>query len=115
MPYVKIQTNWDLSGERQRTLSKKLSETVATALGKSQQYVMTALETGVEMNLGGTDDPMVYVEFKSLGLQTSQTGELSHKLCAFFEEEIHVKQDRIYIVFDSPAPALWGWNGKTFG
>lgn len=115
MPYLKIQTNWDLSVERQRALLKKASSEVAKYLGKPEQYVMTSLHTGVQMTMGGTDKPTVYIELKSLGLESSQTTELSKKLCDFIHEEIHVPTNRIYIVFESPDSKFWGWNKSTFG
>jgi len=114
MPYLQIQTNVEIAQENQATLLTHASQTVAQALGKSENYVMVALEENVPMLFGGSNDPCAFLLLQSLGLQHQQTAELSEKLCDFIAKQLNIAKDRIYIEFASPERIMWGWNGKTF-
>jgi len=55
MPYLQIQTNIDVEPEQQATLLAKASQTVANALGKSENYVMVALQANIPMLFARSD------------------------------------------------------------
>ena len=111
MPYVEIRTNvtTDEAG-----LALELSALTAKLLGKSEAYVMVAVESGRMMIFSGCEEPAVFLNLKSLGLEQAQTPELSEQLCAFLVDKLGVLPDRIYVQFESPSRAMWGWNGRTF-
>lgn len=115
MPYLKIQTNIALPAEAKKPLLSVLSKTTSELLGKSENYVMVALESGVAMMFAGNDEPVAYLEFKSLALPEDKTAEISAGLCSLIEQELDISSDRIYIEFAGPERHMWGWNKRTFG
>lgn len=114
MPLLRIQTNTELPREQQRALLATASRLVANQLGKPERYVMVALEHNPAMLFAGEEDPLAYLELKSIGLPAAATGSLSRALCELVEEALGISPDRVYIEFSDAAPHMWGWNGGTF-
>jgi phenylpyruvate tautomerase PptA (4-oxalocrotonate tautomerase family) len=114
VPYLKIQTNQPLAAEAETRLLDSASRVVAEALGKSEQYVMVAVQASVAMQFAGSDAPTAYLELKSIGLLADHTPALSTTLCELVGQQLDIQPDRIYIEFTDVPRALWGWNGGTF-
>ena len=114
MPYLKIQTNQSLDTTAEKALMIKASANVADLLKKPESYVMVFVESNQPMLFAGTDDPLAYLELKSIGLPEESTKELSSSLCNLIAEELSIEQNRIYIEFSNADRPLWGWNGSTF-
>ncbi len=112
MPYLKIQTNQPI--EHTDVVLSAASKLVATALGKPERYVVVTLEPSRPMLFGGSDDPLAFLELKSIGLAQDETDELSDALCGFVEEHLAVDPERVYIEFAAARGAMWGWNRGTF-
>ena len=113
MPLLKIQTNNVLDTTQQETLLSRASQQLAEALGKPERYVMVAMQPQASMLFAGTDDPLAYLELKSIGLPEDKTTELSTMLCALMAEH-GIPADRVYIEFTDAPRAMWGWNNGTF-
>ena len=114
MPLLKIQTNRPIDATAQKALASKASQTVADLLGKPERYVMVSIEHNPAMLFGGSDEPLAYLELKSIGLPESQTTDLSRSLCEMLKETLDLSADRIYIEFSDAPRKMWGWNGGTF-
>ncbi|WP_455234747.1 phenylpyruvate tautomerase MIF-related protein [Thiogranum longum] len=114
MPLLKIQTNRQLNEEQQTLLIKRASEAVAAMLGKPERYVMVSFEHNPAMLFSGSDEPLAYLELKSIGLPESKTSDLSQRLSSLVDGELGVRADRIYIEFADAPRSMWGWNGGTF-
>lgn len=112
MPYIKIQTNVEVADKQE--LLKKLSSAASSGIGKPETYIMTAFSLVEAMTFGGTTEPAVFIECKSIGLKEDQTAELSNLLCSFCKDELNVPKDRVYIEFSSALGVMWGWDGRTF-
>ncbi|MFC1567891.1 phenylpyruvate tautomerase MIF-related protein [Pseudomonadota bacterium] len=112
MPVLNIRTNVIME-EKHRFL-KAASARIAAALGKPESYVMTMISDNQEMLFAGNNEPLAYVELKSLGLTTAQTTALSENICEFISTELEINPSRIYIEFASPEREMFGWNGGTF-
>ncbi len=112
MPYLKIQTNQQIA--QQDEVIKKVSGIIASQLGKSEKYVMVALEPDFRMSFAGSTEPAAFLQLKSIGLPESRTKEISSTLCGFLEKELGIPQNRIYIEFTDVERSYWGWNGSTF-
>ncbi len=112
MPYIKIQTNAKISNSEE--VLHKLSALMAAELGKPEAYVMTAFDPLESMTFGGSSEPAVFIECKSIGLNKNQTAGLSSALCAFSNETLQVPSNRVYIEFTGAEGAMWGWDGRTF-
>lgn len=98
-----------------KDLAVKATEACAAALGKREASVQALVTAGVALLHGGTDEPAATVELKSLGLQEDACPALSKAICEFLEAELGIPGTRVYIEFVSPARAMFGWNGGTFG
>jgi phenylpyruvate tautomerase PptA (4-oxalocrotonate tautomerase family) len=114
MPFLKIQTNRSLSEAEAKSLVARSSAVVAEQLGKPERYVMTSVETNPVMLFAGTDEPLAYLELKSIGLPESMTADISQALCALVSGETGIRPDRIYIEFADAPRKMWGWDGGTF-
>ena len=114
MPYLKIQTNQELSESSQKGLLEKASATVSRELGKPESYVMVAIDPPRPMLFAGSSDPVAYLELKSIGLPGDSTKNISSALCELISKELSISKDRIYIEFATAERNMWGWNSSTF-
>lgn len=110
MPLLSIETNCNNT----ETLLDSASKSVATALGKPEQYVMVRFQHNPDMLFAGTGEPLAYLELKSIGLPESNTTELSAQLCDLLQTELSIDSNRVYIEFYNAPRHLWGWNRATF-
>ena len=113
MPYLKIQINQDFDEKKKAEIMDKISKLVAKELGKPESMIMIVLETATTMVFGGTNEPTLFMELKSVGLPESKTSDLSKSLCDFAEQYLNVKKERVYIEFANATGLMWGWNGNT--
>ena len=114
MPYLQIQTNQSLDEAQRQALMQQSSKAVADILGKPENYVMVAIQSSVPMLFAGNDQPLAYLQLKSLGLPESSTVDFSKALCDLLNHELDINPNRIYIEFSSPDRHMWGWNKQTF-
>lgn len=114
MPLLQIQTNQPLDSNQQQDLLGKASAEVAALLGKPEHYVMISYVHNQAMLFGGSNEPLAYLELKSIGLPESKTASLSAALTQLLGDQLGVPADRIYIEFADAPRAMWGWNGGTF-
>lgn len=114
MPYLKIQTNRELSDDVKQEILKKTSLLVSKNLGKPEKYVMVRLDPAQPMMFAGSTTPCAYLELKSIGLPESKTEMLSKVLCQFLSDELKIPSERVYIEFADAKDSMWGWNGSTF-
>lgn len=114
MPLLSIETNQALDETQANTLITRASATTASLLGKPASYVMIRVTHNPNMMFGGNQDPLAYLELKSLGLPEDRTTELSRGLCDLMSDGLDIPAERIYIEFTNGTRHLWGWNGGTF-
>jgi len=114
MPFVKLQTNIQLGDETCQQLMKQVSSLTASQLGKPESYVMVAVEPSCSMLFAGNNQPLCYLELKSIGLPEDKTATISTALCELINDAIDISPERIYIEFTNAPRAMWGWNSGTF-
>lgn len=114
MPYLKIQTNLPLSKKAERSVLQDASALVAKELGKPEEFVMVALQPDTPMMFAGTDDPVAFLELKSIGLPADKTKRLSRTLCDLINRHLGIKPERVYVKFIDVLHSMWGWKGDTF-
>ena len=114
MPFLRIQTNRTLPEADARSLSSHASKLVAEHLLKPERYVMTSVESYPAMHFAGSDEPLAYLELKSIGLPESITAGVSEALCQLVSSETGTDTARIYIEFTDAPRKMWGWNNGTF-
>lgn len=114
MPILIIKTNNVIDKSDITKVTQSASKLVASELKKPEEYVMVSFEQSQQMLFAGSNEPLAYVELKSIGLRESQTAALSASLCQLINDHINVPKDRIYIEFTNAPRKMWGWNGGTF-
>ena len=114
MPYLKIQTNLPLSEKAERNILKDASALVAQELGKPEEFVMIAAQPDTPMLFAGTDDPVAFLELKSIGLPAQKTKQLSQALCGLINKHLGIRPERVYVKFIDVRHGMWGWKGDTF-
>lgn len=114
MPYLKIQTNIPLTKKAERNILQTASSLVAEELAKPEDFVMIAVQPDTPMLFAGTDDPVAFLEMKSIGLKASQTKSLCKALCEMVEKHLGIPKDRVYAKFIDVKRGMWGWKGDMF-
>lgn len=114
MPYLKIQTNLPLSKKAERAVLKNASQLVSELLEKPESFVMVALQPNTPMLFSGSDEPVAFLELKSIGLPARRTKDLCESLCQMIEGHLGVPRDRVYVKFIDVKRGMWGWKGDTF-
>jgi phenylpyruvate tautomerase PptA (4-oxalocrotonate tautomerase family) len=112
MPYLSIQTNVEIADKQ--TLITEASKTLASALNKSEMYVMVAVRANVDMSFAASYEPCAYLELKSIALPEQRSSEFSEIICSFIEKHLGIPSNRIYIEFATIERHLWGWDSRTF-
>lgn len=115
MPYLKLRTNVGISREESPKLLSELSKLLAGETGKPERYVMVELAGERDMIFGGSNEPLAYLECKSIGLTSTQAKALSASISTLLQGRLQLPPDRVYIEFDNCPAEYWGWNGSTFG
>lgn len=114
MPYLAIKTNVKLDSDKRKALTHDASQSLASQLGKSENYVMISYEYCEDMIFDRSDAPLAYLELKSIGLPHDKTANLSEALSQLLALHLSVPAKRVYIEFSGSERHLWGWNGATF-
>lgn len=115
MPYLKLTTNITISKEQSPTLLNQFSQLLAKETGKPERYVMVELASDKDMLFGGSNEPLAFVECKSIGLSAQQAKSLSASVSQLLASNLALSAERVYIEFSNCPGNLWGWNGSTFG
>ncbi|WP_309395897.1 phenylpyruvate tautomerase MIF-related protein [Cerasicoccus maritimus] len=115
MPYLNIQTNQALSPEAQEKLLSESSQLVASALGKSEDYMMVSIQDDTPMLFGGKPAPTAFLEVNSLGIPAGKTKEICKQLCALLNSVADIPPERVYVKFNDVQRSMWGWKGNMFG
>ncbi|MGZ4968343.1 MAG: phenylpyruvate tautomerase MIF-related protein [Methylobacter sp.] len=115
MPYLKLTTNIAINKEQSPKLLNQFSQLLAKETGKPERYVMVELAGDKDMLFGASNEPLAYVECKSIGLSAQQAQSLSASISQLLASSLQLSADRVYIEFSNCPGNLWGWNGSTFG
>lgn len=115
MPYLKLTTNIAISKEQAPKLLTQFSQLLAKETGKPERYVMVEVAGDRDMLFGGSNEPLAYVECKSIGLSAQQAKSLSASISQLLASNLSLSAERVYIEFSNCPGDLWGWNGSTFG
>jgi phenylpyruvate tautomerase len=115
MPYLKLNTNAPITNQQKTKLLTDLSALMAEETGKSERYVLVEITENKLLLFAGTDEPLAYLECKSIGLSANQAKSISAALSRSLKEHLKINGERIYIEFSNCPGEFWGWNGSTFG
>ena len=114
MAYLKIQTNLPMTKKAKQTILRAASALIAEELGKPESFVMIALQPDTDMIFAGSDEPVAFLELKSVGLPGRQTRRLGSELCRLIHQHLGISPQRTYVKFIDAGRGMWGWTGDTF-
>ena len=117
MPSFILHTNTEALEEGKSDLiHEEACRILATAIGKSKDFVMTSLRFEANLKFGNSDTNCAFAEVKNVGnLSADCTASISLSLTQLIEKELAIPPERFYIEFQESERRLWGWSGKTFG
>jgi len=115
MPLLKLETTVPLPEEKGKPLLAALSQAVASATGKPEQYVMVTVSHSSILMFGQAGEA-AFVDVRGIGgLKGDTNRKLSQQICKLLQDSLGIAIDRVYLNFTDVAAGNWGWNGSTFG
>ena len=115
MPYLNLTTNISIADTTASELLSQFSQLLAQKTGKPESYVMVEITADKPMLFAGNNQPLAYLECKSIGLSIVQTKPLAAAICQLLQATLHIDPERVYIEFSDCKADYWGWNSSTFG
>ena len=112
MPFIQINTS-SKSVVDSDLLQKEISSKIADLTGKSENYVMTMIQSNTQMSFAGSDEPCCFIKVKSIG--SLNPSLMSKSLCELIASKTNINTNRIYIEFIDVKASNWGYNSSTFG
>ncbi len=112
MPFIQINTS-SKSEVDSDFLQKEISKKIADLTGKSENYVMTMIQSNTQMSFAGSDEPCCFIKVKSIG--SLNPSLMSKSLCELIASKTNINTNRIYIEFIDVKASNWGYNSSTFG
>lgn len=115
MPCIQIKTNVKAGRDVSDRIKAGLGQAIAYLPGKSEDWLMVAIEDHCQMYFGGeTDRPIAIAEVKILGDAVDREGaeKMTGEMTRILGENLGVAPKDLYIKYE--ALPDWGWNGKNF-
>ncbi len=114
MPFINVKTNVSLDENKKTTIKSRVSKAISLIPGKSEAYLMCAVEDGVSMMFQGDDDKNIaFVEVKIFGSSTKENyGRLTAEICNILSEEAGVDGKNCYVKFEEVK--YWGMDSFMF-
>ncbi|MBE5860816.1 MAG: hypothetical protein E7301_11950 [Butyrivibrio sp.] len=114
MPFISTKTNVTVSKEKETLIKERLGEAISIIPGKSENWLMLAIEGGVPMYFRGDDSqPTAFIEVKIYGGASSDTyAKVTKELTGIYGDILGIAPDHIYICYFGTED--WGWNGSNF-
>ena len=114
MPFISTKTNVNVPKDKEIELKEKLGQAISIIPGKSESWLMVAIEGDVPMYFQGDDSrPVAFVEVKIFGNASSDVySNMTKELTSIYSDVLGIPADRMYIRYFGSAD--WGWNGNNF-
>lgn len=114
MPYIKLTTTAKVDADKAAALKTAFGKAIEHFPGKTEQWLMVAVEDGRRMWFRGDDSAdAAMVDVDLLGqINRAASEEMTADLCGILQRELGVSPDRVYVKYTGYAD--WGWNGGNF-
>ncbi|MBQ1686029.1 MAG: hypothetical protein IIV05_01830 [Ruminococcus sp.] len=114
MPFINIKTNAALSQEKKGIIKRRLFDCISVIPGKSDRYLMVALEDGLDMAFHRESDANIaFTEVKIFGGSTKDAYQkLTAAICNILSDEADISGECCYVKFEETK--YWGYNGFMF-
>ena len=91
----------------------ELGQAIRLIPGKSEQWLMLAVEGDKKMYFAGSDKPLAMAEVSLYGAADGECyNRLTGKITEILSKILSVPADRIYVRYSETE--YWGWNGENF-
>ena len=114
MPFLELQTNQSPPQHGENKFMDAAVTAVARELKKPENIFMTAAHIHVNMQMGGSREPVACIDLAALGLEDNETGPLTAMLCHLATKHLGVSPERVFVRFQNYERSMWGCDGKTF-
>lgn len=114
MPFINVKTNAELDSSVKSTIESRLSKAISLIPGKSEAYLMCAVEDGISMMFqGDSNKNIAFVEVKIFGSSTKDAyGKLNAEICNILKDEADVDGGNCYVKFEEVK--YWGMDSFMF-
>lgn len=113
MPYIRTTTNVPVSDNAAEKIRAELGQAIRLIPGKSEQWLMLAVEGDKKMYFAGSDKPLAMAEVSLYGAADVECyNRLTGKITEILSKVLSVPADRIYVRYSETE--YWGWNGENF-
>ncbi|MEE1318067.1 MAG: phenylpyruvate tautomerase MIF-related protein [Ruminococcus sp.] len=114
MPFINVKTSAVLDNAKKETVKSRISKAISLIPGKSEAYLMCAVEDNISMMFRGSSaEPTAFVEVKILGSSTKEAyADLTAEICNILSEEAGVQGRNCYVKFEEVK--YWGMDGFMF-
>ncbi|MBQ7677095.1 MAG: hypothetical protein IJT32_02555 [Lachnospiraceae bacterium] len=114
MPFISTKTNVSISKEKETKLKESLGQAITIIPGKSESWLMLAIEGDVPMYFRGDDSrPTAFIEVKIFGSASPDVYEnMTKELTGIYKDILGIAPDHMYIRYFGSQD--WGWNGGNF-
>ena len=114
MPFINAKTNVKLSDEKKEAVKNGLFDSISVIPGKSDRYLMTAIEDGISMAFHrDSESAMAMVEVKIFGSSTKDAyGRLTGEICRILGDVAGIDGQNCYVKVEEVK--YWGYNGFMF-
>lgn len=112
MPFINVKTNASISAEKAETIKSKLGLSITAIPGKSEGWLMVALEDNLRLYFRGSDESAAMVEVSIYGNASDNAlSTLTSHITGILTDNLGISSDRIYVSYMSTEN--WGWNGSN--
>lgn len=113
MPYIELKTNVKIEDGVKADLHRMFGREIELIPGKTEKWLMTAVEGEKSMSFAGSDEPCVFVNVSIFGKASDEAYDaLTASLCEKIGASLSIPADRIYVKYEEVFH--WGWNSMNF-
>ena len=113
MPYIRTTTNVSVSDDAASRIREQLGDAIQLFPGKSERWLMLAMEGDKKMYFAGSDEPLEMAEVSLIGSADGNCyNKLTGKITEILSDVLSIPANRIYVRYTETE--YWGWNGENF-
>lgn len=113
MPFINLKTNKKISAETADILKAQFGKAIGIIPGKSESWLMVALEPEIKMYFKGSDSDCAMISVEIFGGCSESVKEnMTAEVTKIVGSLLGIAADRVYVKYAEVES--WGWNGGNF-